>query len=111
MSADSLSIAAGVLLSLVFSYIPGLNGKFAELSKEYKQLIMLAVLVIISCAVYGLSCAGWGESWGISVSCDQAGLQALIRSFILAMIGNQSMYTLTPEARAVTQAKASRIEG
>jgi hypothetical protein len=62
MTADVLSVTAAVILSLVFSYIPGLNTWYAALAKELKQLIMLALVVIVAAAAYGLACAGVLES-------------------------------------------------
>jgi len=99
MSADVLSLIAGAVLSLAFSYVPGLKDKFAPLAPEKKRLIMLGLLVVAASAVYGLSCAGWGAAWGIAVVCDQAGAQALVTSLILAIAANQGVYSITPTNR------------
>lgn len=40
MTSDELAAVAGVVLSLAFSYVPGLSGWFDGLRGEYKRLIM-----------------------------------------------------------------------
>ena len=49
MNPEVLSAAAGVLLSLAFSYLPGLNGWFSSLDGTHKRLVMLAALVLVGC--------------------------------------------------------------
>lgn len=56
MTSENLASMAGIIFSLSFSYIPGLNTKFARLGAEQKRLIMAGMLVIVAGAVYGLSC-------------------------------------------------------
>ena len=104
MSTGSLALISGAVLSLLFSYIPGLNVKFAELGSEVKRLIMAVLLLIVAGSIYGLSCAGWGASFGIAVTCDQVGLMNLIQVFVLALIANQSAYAITPQVSAVREA-------
>ena len=93
MTAESLALASGVGLSLVFSYVPGLNAKFAQLEPDYKRLIMLGALFLTALGVFGIACSGWFE---VGVSCDQAGAIELVKAFVLAMIANQSMYAISP---------------
>ena len=105
MSESSLALIAGAVLSLGFSYIPfGFNVKFAALSGEVKRLIMAGLLLVVAGSIYGLSCAGWGASFGITVVCDQAGAMNLIQVFVLALIANQSAYAITPQTSAVREA-------
>lgn len=96
ITSEELSVVAGVVLSLGFSYIPGLKSKFDTLAPERKRLVMLGLLVLVSGAVYGLSCAGFAADLGIGVTCDQAGAIGLIRAFVVATIANQSTYMITP---------------
>lgn len=107
MSAELLSSIAGVVLSLVFSYVPKLNTKFAALETEVKRSIMLGLLALAAVATYGLACSGWLTGlFGIQVPCDQSGIQMLIQAFIYAAITNQTAYSLSPKTQAVRQAKA-----
>jgi len=48
MSAQLLSAVAGVLLSLLFSYIPGASDWFAALDGTRKRLVMLGALVLVA---------------------------------------------------------------
>lgn len=99
MSAEGLSLIAGTLLSLAFSYIPGVSIWFMGFEPTIKRLIMLALLAMTSGAIYGLSCLGWGSELGITLSCDQTGLLGLTKQFVIAIIANQSIYTISPQTR------------
>jgi len=92
MTAQELSAAAGVLVSLAFSYIPGLNSLYDTLDKTGKRLVMLVALAVVSGAAFGLSCSG---VWDF-VACDQAGAKGLLEAFLFAMIANQSTYLISP---------------
>ena len=102
-SAEDISMAAGVLLSLGFSYVPNLKGKFSALSPTRKRLVMLALLVLVTGGVFGLTCLG-AESGS---SCDQNSAWGLLRALILAIIANQSAYSLSPRP----DARIRRYEG
>ena len=106
MSAEFLTMIAGVVLSLLFSYVPGLNTWFAALDSLYKRLIMLGLLLLSAAALFGLACAGiLQELAGVQVTCDRAGLIGLVQAFIAAVIANQTAYMITPPAPAVTETK------
>ena len=106
MSVESLALIAGGLLSLLFSYIPGLNTSFAGLGSEVKRLIMAGLLFLVAAVIYGLSCAGVGASFGVDVPCTQEGLLGLINVFVLAVIANQSAFAITPKTGAVRDVRA-----
>lgn len=96
MSAECLSLIAGTFLSLVFSYIPGARGWFMKFSPEIKRLVMLAIIIVTGCIVYGLACLEWASEWGITLSCDQTGLLGLVEQIVIAIIANQSIYAISP---------------
>lgn len=108
MSAELLAGLAGGLLSLLMSYVPGLNVWFAALDSVKKSLIILGLLLVVAAAVFGLSCAGWAAGWGIEQTCDQAGAQKLINAFVAALVMSQATYKISPEAQAVKVAKEIR---
>ena len=91
MSAELLSSISGIVLSLVFSYIPGAKRWFDSLEREYKQLVMGILLFLVSAGVFGLSCAKIFEY----VTCTKEGLLGLISTFISALVANQSVYLIT----------------
>jgi hypothetical protein len=94
MSVETLSLAAGALLSLLFGYVPGLSGWFGAKDSVVKRLIMAAALLAISIAVFGLSCAGL-QIPGVQLECSTQGAWLLLQVFLLALVANQSMYSIT----------------
>lgn len=103
MSSELLASIAGVVLSLAFSYIPGLNAWYAVLEPIHKRLIMMALILAVAFSAFGLSCAGWWPT----VTCDQAGISGLIEVFVKALIANQAAYLISPVSEA---AKAARLK-
>jgi hypothetical protein len=100
MSVKELSLAAGTLLSLGFSYLPGLRTWFEALEAVYKRLVMLGLLLAAATAVFCLACLGEvGKELGLAVSCDRGGGIGLLRAFILAAIANQSTFLISPRPR------------
>lgn len=95
MDTEQITYIAGALLSLGFTYLPGLNTWFGKLAKENKKLVMLIVLALATAAVFGYSCAGQGAAF----TCDQAGAWAAVALFIKAAIANQAAHRLTPKAK------------
>jgi hypothetical protein len=104
MSAELLSTIAGAILSLLFSYVPGLSGWYQKLGENgtgldggtARRLIMLGLLVLTAAGAYGLSCSGWGSNFGFALTCDQPGIVGLLQGLVLAVMANQSTYSLTP---------------
>ncbi len=92
MTVEQLGAIAGVLLSLAFSYIPGLSDKFAALPATTKRLIMAGLLLVVAVGALALSCA----NVVVTVECTQAGLLALINTFIAALVANQAAYMIAP---------------
>lgn len=91
MNAEQLAAIAGLVLSLAFSYIPGLVDLYDPLDSIKKRLIMGALLVIVAVAVFGLSCAGVLST----VVCDRQGAIGLVMVLINALVANQAVYKLT----------------
>lgn len=88
MTVEFLSIACGVALSLVLSYVPGLKDKFDVLSSQYKQLITLGLAVVIGLLLFGLSCAGWAGGLGLpTLECSASGIQQLITVIFQVALG------------------------
>jgi hypothetical protein len=93
VTAEDVSAAAGIVLSLAFSYVPGLHAKWDPLEPTWKRLIMAGLLAVVSLAVWGLACY---EIFG-GVACTKAGAIELGRVFIVALIANQAAYMLSPQ--------------
>jgi len=94
MTAELLSSIAGIVLSLLFSYVPPFKSWFDNLEGNYKRLIMLGALAVTAGGAYGLACLGL---FGVGITCDMAGALGLVELFIVAAIANQSAYALSPQ--------------
>lgn len=98
MDVTLLNSIAGIALSLAFSYIPGLSDWFGKLKGDYKRLIMLGMLLVVSGSMYGLSCANWWPT----LTCNKEGIKKLIEVFILAAVANQTAFALSPQKETPT---------
>lgn len=96
MTSQTLSTTAAVLLSLLFSYVPGLSGWYAALDATRKRLIMLALLALVAGGAFALACSEWSAYFGLTLTCDQPGAVVLLQSLALALAANQSTYLITP---------------
>lgn len=99
---EALALIAGALLSLAFSYVPKLNTVYAVWAPEYKRLVMLGLLLISAVSIYFLGC---GSIIQAGITCDHAGILKLTYIFFLAVMSNQSTFTITPQTTAVKAAK------
>lgn len=100
MNQELLVTIAGVVLSLLFSYLPGLSARYGELTGDKKRLIMLGMLALVAGGVYALDCGGIL----VKFSPDLAGMCStddgwvvVVKSFVLAMIANQSTFMISPQ--------------
>jgi hypothetical protein len=104
MTTEMLTLTAGALLSLCFSYIPGLAGWYARLGETpegddggtRKRLVMLGALALAAAGSFGLACLGWGPALGLDLTCDQGGGLGLLRALVLALVANQATYKISP---------------
>ncbi len=98
VTAEFVSSLAGVLLSLVFSYVPGAKQWYGALDGLHKRLVMLAFLALAVGLVLGVACAGFGHDFGVAVVCDRSGFVAAARAFGAAVVANQTTYLVSPPA-------------
>jgi hypothetical protein len=94
MSVEQLSSIAAVVLSLFFSYVPGVKGWYEKLDGEWKRLIMAGLLLVVAGGAYGVSCLQWFSS---SVACDAGGGLKLLQVFLAALIANQATFMISPK--------------
>lgn len=100
---EFLAMIAGVILSLLFSYVPKLNTWYAAKATEIKQLIMLGLMLVTTVAIFALGCGGILPI--NNFACDQNTAVYFTYTFILALVANQGIYKITPQTMAVRQAK------
>lgn len=93
MTAEGLSALAGLVLSLGFSYMPGLRDRFNGLSPEWKRSSMALLLLGLTLVVFGLSCADI-STW---LTCDKDGAIGAFTIFIAALMANQTTFLISPK--------------
>lgn len=91
MSEQTIASIAGIIISLAFSYVPGLKDKYGELSGQSKALVMLGALLLACGVIFGAACL---DFWQM-VACNAEGAKSLVPLFISAAIANQGTYLLT----------------
>jgi hypothetical protein len=96
---------AGALISLIMSYFPGLNTRFAALPKESQQLIMAGLMLLTTAVVMALGCY---KILQIDLTCDQNGIIQAVWVFLSAIMGNQATFKLTPQRASVQAVRAAR---
>jgi hypothetical protein len=107
MTSEMLVGATGILLSLLFSYIPKLNTWFGSQTEEYKKLFMLCALLVITLGIFGLGCAGvLAQLTGVAVACTWSSALDLVRLFVVAAIANQAAFRFSPRTQPVKAAAA-----
>lgn len=93
ITPEWLALVAGAVLSLSFSYIPGLADWYAKLDGTRKRLIMAGLLLVVTGGAFGLGCAGILGG----VDCSQNGAVSAVYAFILALVANQATYSISPQ--------------
>ena len=96
---DLISMVVGAGISLLFNYFPVLNVWYAALKTEVKSGIMIGLLAVASVAIYLLSLYGIIEVEGTVTWI------MVLRTFVLAVVSNQSAYIISPQTVAVKEAK------
>lgn len=102
MTAQGLVAIASVLLSVLFTYVPGMNEWYAGMQKTHKQLLMGGLLVLTTGFIMLSSCMEWW-TW---VECDKQGVLDMLATLALAIAANQGTHQITPEPQAVRTAKS-----
>jgi hypothetical protein len=103
-----LSAAGGILLSLLFSYIPGLSDWYAAQTGTTKRLVMLATLLVLAASSLYLACLGYRQLGGVNLpECSPDGLAALAQAFVTALVANQATYLISPQRQARQDAPRS----
>lgn len=96
LTPELLSMLAGALLSLLFSYAPGVRDWWAQRTAETKSLVMLGLLLLVSVGVVSASCGGLIAV----VVCSQNGVLQVVWTFVLSLMANQSTYKISPQLKS-----------
>ena len=89
-------------LALLFAYFPDLNTAYAKLASTGKSLIMIGLLLATTLVIWLLTSSGAIQTTE-PITWFLAG-----KVFVLALIVNQSTFTVSPQTKAVKAAKLTR---
>ena len=95
-------LVAGVILALLFGYVPGLRQWFEALDGVRKAQVMAGLLLLAAAGAFGASCY---TPW-VVVECTEAGFWQLVELFIMALVANQATYTLAVRPSRTAQEQA-----
>jgi len=101
MSDTQLSLFAGFLLSLAFSYIPRLREWYDTKDATTKRLIMAGALLLVALGVFAMACGNVLSALPLAftVTCDSNGAVALAMNFVLALMANQATFLISPRRK------------
>jgi hypothetical protein len=92
MDSVQLGSLSGMVMSLAFSYVPGLSGWYAAQTAQKKSVVMLVILALCVAGIVAVSCNGW---YDVGVVCDKVGLVELAKVFMAVLVANQATYVAT----------------
>jgi hypothetical protein len=90
MTEAQLGAYAGIVLSLVIAYFPGVREWYDAKTGPVKAQIMGGLLVLVALVVFGLSCANLYPL----VACSVDGAKELVGILVAALIANQATFVL-----------------
>jgi hypothetical protein len=92
MTADQLGAIAGIVLSVVCAYVPGIGTWFNKQTSDIQRSLMAVMLLLVSGGVLALGCFGQIAAFECSTS---TGWKFLF-IFVDALIANQGTNLLLP---------------
>ena len=97
LTAAVLLAVVGALLSVAFTWFPGLNTWYAGLNKDQQSAIMLGLLILAAAVMITLGCSGLIMVVGLV--CTPQGIFTVVINLgvglVTAMMANQGTYGLT----------------
>lgn len=104
ITPEVLGGLGGIVLSMLFTYIPGLRTNWANLPKEKQQLYMMGMLLGITGLVIASSCF---NLW-VFISCTKEGIMGIFGVFGSAVLGNVTAYNALPQPPDVRTVRQMR---
>ena len=92
MTGDQLGTTAGVVLGLVFEYLPGLAKWYQEQEDNVQRLILLGAMALVTLTIFGMGCAGLSETF----ACTKEGAFEALKVFVSGIISSQAAYLVLP---------------
>ncbi len=95
MEGNLLMMVAGVVMSLVFAYVPGLHEWYQALDGVRKGQVMLLALLAAAVVILVGSCY-LRYAW---ITCDETGWKQLAAMFLYGLMANQAAYLVAVKPR------------
>ena len=89
MTAEQLASAAGLVLSLVLGYVPGLKARYDALDNQYKVALTGGLLIVVAAGALAWGCRA--DANGV-MACVSSGWEPAINTLIAALVANQAAY-------------------
>lgn len=105
VTSEFLVMATGSVVSLAFSWLPFLNTWYAGKTEKFKKNFMLLMLLLTTAGLYAGMCFDLLTLTGMA--CDAPSGVTLLYYYLLAVIANQSVFKITPQADEVVLIKES----
>lgn len=106
LTSEILLGLAAIVLSLTFTYLPGLRVKFATLTDTNKALVNLISVTVLAVVMFLGMCIDLFDIPGIT--CTNEGLRTLVIYLVIAIGGNQLAYVPSVKPSDVIDAKSER---
>jgi hypothetical protein len=100
-----LASIVAIAVSLVFNYLPGLRVWFAGLQSQFKSLLMIGILFLISVVIWVL---GGLNLLAVNIPFTWVGFAEVVKVFVATILANQGTYLLFPQTADVKFAKNIR---
>jgi hypothetical protein len=98
VTPELLAGLAGAAISLITSYVPGLNTWFEKLSGTAKRLVMAGVLAATALVIAVSSCAKPDET-ALFVCLGGLDWQSYMKALIAALVANQATFKIAGEGK------------
>ena len=92
MTAEQIASLAGVLLSLLFAYVPGVEAWYGGLDGTVKRIVMGVLLIVAAAGSLGWSC--YQTDPATIGACVAANWQTYLAALVAALVANQATYLL-----------------
>ena len=90
MTPEIVVAAAGIFLSILFEYVPGVEGWYNALTKQLKAAIMAGSVLIVVVVLMLISCFGPYDY----MTCTEAGIWEAVELLAIALVTNQTTHRL-----------------
>lgn len=92
-----IAATAGVILSLLFNYIPGLNTRFDRLSPDMQRFCMGVMIVVAGLVMAVWQCVAVSRTGHYICGTDLIDWRMVLTNIVSALIGNQSADRISPK--------------